>query len=77
MGSQELFPVLYRLVCPEKKKKGATCRNVLDARGTYGYNAAALEPADPAAPTESVLSSKKNMPFRAGTVLILEVKGTP
>lgn len=71
------FPVLHRLVCPEKKKKGATCTNVLDARGTYGYKAAVLEPADPAAPTESVLSSKKNMSFRAGTVLILEVKGTP
>lgn len=77
LDSQPDVPVLHRLVCPEKKKKGTTCTNVLDARGTYGYKAAALEPADPAAPTESVLSSKKNMSFRAGTVLILEVKGIP
>lgn len=71
-------PVLHRVVCPEKKKKGATtCTNLLDARGTYGYKTATLQAANPAAPSESVLSSNKNMSFRAGTVLVLEVKITP
>jgi hypothetical protein len=68
-------PILHRVVCPEKRKKGtATCLNLLDARGIYGYKAATLQPPDPALPTESVLTSEKNMSFRAGTVVVLEVK---
>jgi hypothetical protein len=70
-------PALRRLVCPEKKKNAVACVNVVDARGTYGYKNATLLPADPAAPTESVLSSKKNMAFPAGTILVLQVKCIP
>jgi hypothetical protein len=70
-------PALRRLVCPEKKKKAVGCVDVLDARGTYGYKGATLLPEDPAAPTESVLSSKKNMAFSAGTILVLQVKCIP
>lgn len=77
LDSLPRVPVLHRLVCPEKKKKGARCTNLLDARGTFGYKSATLQPADPATPTESVLSSKKDMAFRAGTVLVLEVKSIP
>ena len=68
-------PVFRRVVCPEKKKEG--CTNLLDARGTYGFQAATLQPADPGWPTESMLTSKKNMSFPAGTVLVLEVKSIP
>jgi hypothetical protein len=68
-------PILHRVVCPEKRQKGTvTCRNLLDARGTYGYKTATLQPADLGSPIESVLTSKKNMSFRSGTVLVLEVK---
>jgi hypothetical protein len=67
-------PVLRRAVCSEKKKG---CTNLLDARGTYGFKAATLQPTDPGSPTESALTSKKNMSFPAGTVLVLEVKSIP
>ena len=72
-------PVRRRAVCPEKTKKRATnpCTNLLEARGTYGFKTVTLEPADAASPTESALSSKKNMSFRAGTVLVVEVKRIP
>ena len=68
-------PVLDRVVCPKKKRIG--CTNLLDARGTYGFKAAILQPTDPGSPTESVLTSKKNMSFPAGTVLVLQVKSIP
>ena len=67
LDSMTDIPTLHKVVCSEKRKKGtATCTNLLDARGTYGYKTATLQLADPASPTESMLTSKKNMSFRSG-----------
>jgi len=68
-------PVLHRAVCLGKDNKG--CTNLLDARGIYGFKDATLQPMDAGLPTESVLISKKNMSFPAGTVLVLDVKSIP
>jgi len=70
------LPVHYRVVCPKKQQKASVkpCTNLLEARGVYGYKAVTLEPSDPASPAESVLTSKKNILFDTGTVLILELK---
>jgi hypothetical protein len=78
LDSMPNIPVHYKVVCLDKKKTSANpCTNLLDARGVYGYKKVTLEPADPASPTESVLTSKKNIQFTAGTVLVLEVKNIP
>jgi hypothetical protein len=73
------IPVHYRAVCLNTKKKASAnpCTNLLEARGVYGYKKVTLEPLDPALPTESVVTSKKNIALRAGTVLVLEVGKTP
>lgn len=77
LDSPPNLPVLRRVVCAKKTNKAATdpCTNLLEARGTYGYKTVTLEAG--ASPKESVLSSKKDMSFRAGTVLVLEVKNIP
>jgi hypothetical protein len=79
LDSVSALPVHYKVVCPKKEKKTslAQCKNLLEARGVYGYKTVTLEPADPASPAESVLTSKKNILFHAGTVLVLEVKDIP
>jgi hypothetical protein len=79
LDSMPDIPVHYKVVCLDKKKKVSAnpCTNLLDARGVYGYKKVTLEPADPVSPTESVLTSKKNIQFTAGTVLVLEVKYIP
>jgi hypothetical protein len=79
LDSMPNIPVHYKVVCLDKKKKSSAnpCTNLLDARGVYGYKKVTLEPADAASPTESVLTSKKNIQFTAGTVLVLEVKNIP
>jgi hypothetical protein len=61
----------------EKKPSVAPCKNLLEARGVYGYKTVTLGPADPTSPAESVLTSKKDILFHAGTVLVLEVKNIP
>jgi hypothetical protein len=79
LDSMADIPVHYRVVCLNEKKKASAnlCTNLLEARGVYGYKKVTLEPVDPASPAESVLTSKKNMQFHAGTVLVLEVKNIP
>ena len=79
LDSVSALPVHYKVVCPKKEKKPsvAPCKNLLEARGVYGYKTVTLEPADPNSPAESVLTSKKNILFHAGTVLVLEVKNIP
>jgi len=79
LDSVSAFPVHYKVVCPKKEKKTslAQCKNLLEARGVYGYKTVTLEPADPASPAESVLTSNKNILFHAETVLVLEVKNIP
>ena len=79
LDSVSALPAHYKVVCPKKEKKTsvAPCKNLLEARGVYGYKTVTLEPADPASPAESVLTSKKNILFHAGTVLVLEVKNIP
>jgi hypothetical protein len=76
LDSMAEIPVHYRVVCLNKKTKASAnaCTNLLEARGVYGYDKLTLEPADAAAPAESVLSSKKNIALRTGTVLVVEVK---
>jgi hypothetical protein len=76
LDSMPNLPVHLRLVCPEKTKKsqGRPCVDLLEARGIYGYKTVTLEPVDPTSPAESVLTSKKNILIRAGTVLVIEVK---
>jgi len=76
LDSMPDLPVHYKVVCPGKEKKASAipCTNLLEARGVYGHEGVTLEPADPSSPAESVLTSKKNIPFRAGTVLVLEMK---
>jgi hypothetical protein len=76
LDSMPDIPTYYRVVCTDKRKKasGNPCSNLLEARGVYGYKRVTLEPLDPALATESMLTSKKNILFRAGTVLVLEVK---
>jgi hypothetical protein len=71
------LPVLRRIVCGKKTKKATAdpCISLLEARGTYGYKTVTLEAGTSA--TESVLSSKKDMSFPAGTVLVLEIKNIP
>jgi hypothetical protein len=79
LDSVSALPVHYKVVCHKKEKKtsAAPCKNLLEARGVYGYTTVTLEPADSASPAESVLTSKKNFLFHAGTVLVLEVKNLP
>jgi hypothetical protein len=79
LDSMPDIPVHYKVVCLDKKKKASAnpCTNLLDARSVYGYRKVTLEPGDPVSPTESVLTSKKNIQFTAGTVLVLEVKNIP
>jgi len=79
LDSMPNLPVRLRVVCPEKAKKsqGSPCVDLLEARGIYGYKTVTLEPVDPASPAESVLTSKKNILFRAGTLLVIEVKNIP
>jgi hypothetical protein len=79
LDSMPDIPVHHRVVCLNKKKKASAnpCTNLLEAWGVYGYKNVTLEPLDPALPAESVLTSKKNMAFRAGTVLVLEVGNIP
>jgi hypothetical protein len=79
LDSMPDIPVRYRVVCLNKKTKASEnpCTNLLEARGVYGYKNVTLEPLDPALPAESVLTSKKNIAFRAGTVLVLEVGNVP
>ena len=67
LDSQPDVPVFHTAVCLDKKNKG--CTDLTDARGIYGFKGATLQPV----PTESVLSSKKNMSFPAGTVLVLSI----
>jgi hypothetical protein len=68
LDSASALPVHYKVVCHKKEKKTsvAPCKNLLEARGVYGYKTVTLEPADPASATESVLTSKKNILFHAG-----------
>lgn len=61
------IPVLHTMVCLDKKNRG--CTDLTDVCGIYGFKGATLLPI----PTESVLSSKKNMSFPAGTVLVLSI----
>jgi hypothetical protein len=70
------IPVHYKVVCLNNGAKASAnaCTNLLEARGVYGYSKLTLEPVDASSPAESVLSSKKNVALRAGTVLDLEVK---
>jgi len=80
LDSKAEIPVHSGVVCPNNKAKASAnaCTNFLEARGVYGYNKLTLEPVDDASsPAESVLSSKKNITLRAGTVLVLEVKNVP
>jgi hypothetical protein len=79
LDSMAELPVHYRVVCPKKQQKASVnpCTNLLEARGVYGYKTVTLEPSDPASPAESVLTSKKNILFDAGTVLVLELKNIP
>jgi hypothetical protein len=79
LDSMPDMPVHYRVICPNTKKKTSAnpCTNLLEARGVYGYKKVRLEPVDPASPAESVLTSKKNIALRAGTVLVLEVGNIP
>jgi hypothetical protein len=79
LDSMGEVPVHYRVVCLNKKTKASAsaCTNLLEARGVYGYDKLTLEPADAASPAESVLSSKKNIALRTGTVLVVEVKNVP
>lgn len=79
LDSVSALPFHYKVVCSKKEKKASInpCTSLLEARGVYGYKTVTLEPADPASPAESVLSSKKNIVLRAGTVLVLEVKNVP
>lgn len=79
LDSTAEIPVHYRVVCPNNKAKASAnaCTNLLEARGVYGYDKLTLEPVDAPSPAESVLSSKKNIALRAGTVLVLEVKNVP
>jgi hypothetical protein len=60
-------PVLHTAVCLDRKNKG--CTDLTDARGIYGFKGTTLLPI----PTESVLSSKKNISFPAGTMLVLSI----
>jgi hypothetical protein len=79
LDSVSALPVHYKVVCPKKEKKASVnpCTNLLEARGVYGYKTVTLDSTDPASPAESVLTSKKNILFHAGTVLVLEVKNIP
>jgi|HubBroStandDraft_1064217.scaffolds.fasta_scaffold22176_2 hypothetical protein len=79
LDSMAELPVHYRVVCPKKQQKVSVnpCTNLLEARGVYGYKAVTIEPPDSVLPAESVLSSKKNILFDAGTVLVLAVKNNP
>jgi hypothetical protein len=79
LDSMPDIPVHYKVICLNTKKKASAnpCTNLLEARGVYGYKKVTLEPLDPALPAESVLTSKKNIALRAGTVLVLEVGNTP
>jgi hypothetical protein len=79
LDSKPDIPVHYRVICPNKMKKTSAnpCTNLLEARGVYGYKKVKLGPMDPALPAESVLTSKKNIALRAGTVLVLEVGNIP
>ena len=72
LDSMAELPVHYRVVCLKKQRT-----NLLEARGVYGYKTVTLEPSDPTSPAESVLTSKKNILFDAGTVLVLELKNIP
>ncbi len=75
LDSMPDFPVYSKVVCPNKKKNASAnqCTNLLEARGVYGYKNVMLEPVNPASPAESMLTSKKNIAFHAGTVLVVEV----
>jgi hypothetical protein len=67
------FPVLQPIVCSEKVKQPATntCTDLRAARGSFGFHALQLEAGS--TPAESILSSKKEMSFHAGTLLVLEL----
>jgi hypothetical protein len=70
------LPVHHRMICNKQAKKasGNPCVDLLEARGIYGFKGVMLEPGNSASPADSVLSSRKNLRLRAGTVIVLEVK---
>ena len=70
------LPVHHRMICNRQAKKasGNPCIDLLEARGIYGYKGVMLEPGNLASPADSVLSSKKNLRLRAGSVVVLEIK---
>jgi hypothetical protein len=64
------------VVCPEKMKQPSpnACIDLHEVRGSFGFHAVQLDAGS--TPAESILSSKKEMSFRAGTVLVLELNST-